>query len=194
MTKLRCAWAGSADGPMAEYHDRDWGVPVHDDRFLFEMLILEGAQAGLAWSTILKKRDAYREAFDNFEIARVAAYGEEKIASLLENPGIVRNRLKIRSTVKNAQVVLNLIESHGSFDRWLWSYVEGIPQNPKFKTLADIPTRDELSDRISKDLKKLGMSFVGTTIIYAYLQAVGIINAHTTDCFRWKEVGKGSPE
>ncbi len=187
----RCAWAGSvvgpADGPMADYHDRVWGVPVHDDRVLFEMLILEGAQAGLSWSTILNKREAYRAAFDGFDIGLVAAYGEEKFAELMANPGIVRNRLKIRSATKNAQAALKIIEERGSLDAYLWDFVGGVPVNPRFRTLADIPTSDALSDRISKDLKKRGMSFVGTTIIYAFLQAVGMVNGHTTDCFRWHE-------
>ncbi len=189
---VRCAWAGSvvgpSDGPMADYHDRAWGVPVHDDRVLFEMLILEGAQAGLSWSTILNKREAYRAAFDGFDIGRVAAYGEGKFAELMANPGIVRNRLKIRSATKNAQAALKIIEERGSLDAYLWDFVGGVPVNPRFRTLADIPTSDALSDRISKDLKKRGMSFVGTTIIYAFVQAVGMVNAHTTDCFRWKEV------
>lgn len=187
--RVRCAWAGAAvgpaDGPMADYHDREWGVPSHDDRHLFEMLILEGAQAGLSWSTILKKRDAYRAAFDGFDIARVAAYGEEKIAALLADPGIVRNRLKIRSAVKNAQAVLAIQREFGSLDAYLWSFVGGKPLTPRFKTLSEIPTRDPVSDALAKDLKKRGMSFVGTTIMYAFMQAVGMVNSHTTDCFRY---------
>lgn len=198
--RRRCAWAGAAevgpdggsgDGPMAAYHDREWGVPVHDDRLLFEMLILEGAQAGLSWSTILKKREAYREAFDNFDIPRVAAYGEEKFAELLGNPGIVRNRLKVRAAAKNARAFLEIQKEFGSFDAYLWGFVHAVPVNPGFKALSEIPTRDALSDAVSKDLKKRGMSFVGTTIIYAYLQAVGVINAHTSDCFRWGELSRG---
>lgn len=191
--RRRCAWAGSVevgpgDGPMAAYHDLEWGMPVHDDRLLFEMLILEGAQAGLSWSTILKKRTAYREAFDNFDIPRVAAYGEEKFAELLANPGIVRNRLKVRAAAKNARAFLEIQKEFGSFDAYLWGFVSGKPVNPGFRVLGEIPVRNALSDKIAKDLKKRGMSFVGSTIIYAYLQAVGVINAHTTDCFRWGEI------
>jgi len=184
---VRCAWAGPSGGAMAAYHDAEWGVPSHDDRHLFEMLILEGAQAGLSWSTILKKRPAYREAFDNFEIEKVASYGEDKIASLLGNPGIVRNRLKVRAAVKNAQAALAIIAEFGSLDAYLWAFVGGAPAVPGYRSLSEIPTRDAVSDALAKDLKKRGMSFVGTTIMYAFMQAVGMVNAHTTDCFRYGE-------
>ncbi len=188
---VRCAWAGAPGGAMAAYHDAEWGVPVHDDRRLFEMLILEGAQAGLSWSTILRKREAYRKAFDGFDPGRVARYGEEKFAGLLADAGIVRNRLKVRAAAKNARVFLEIQAEAGSFDAYLWGFAGGRQLDPGFATLADIPTRDGLSDAIAKDLKKRGMGFVGTTIIYAYLQAVGVINAHVRDCFRHGACARG---
>lgn len=182
--KRRCAWVNTENEPMTRYHDEEWGVPLHDDGRLFEMLILEGAQAGLSWNTILQKRQAYREAFDGFNPATVSEYGADKVAALLGNAGIVRNRLKIAAAVKNARVFLAIQAEFGSFDAYLWAFTGGVSVDHRFASLADIPVRDELSDAVSADLKKRGMGFVGSTIIYAYLQAVGVINAHTTDCFR----------
>jgi len=183
----RCPWAG-ADALYQAYHDTEWGVPLHDDRRLFEMLILEGAQAGLSWITILRKRDAYRKAFDGFQVEKIAKYSEKKLASLLADAGIVRNRLKIQSAVKNARSFLAIQEEFGSFDQYLWSYVDGRPVRNRWKESSQVPARTELSDRISKDLKKRGMTFVGSTIIYAYLQAVGVVNDHLVSCFRAKKL------
>ena len=183
----RCPWAGS-DALYQAYHDTEWGVPLHDDRRLFEMLILEGAQAGLSWITILRKRDAYRKAFDSFEATKIAKYGDEKLAALLADAGIIRNRLKIQSTVKNARSFLAIQKETGSFDKYLWGYVDGRPVRNRWKEPGEVPARTELSDRISKDLKKRGMTFVGSTIIYAYLQAVGIVNDHLVSCFCAKEL------
>lgn len=182
----RCEWARSA--PEQSYHDEEWGCPVHDDRLLFEFLILEGAQAGLSWSTILNKRQGYREAFDNFEAERVASYGEEKIDQLLQNPAIVRNRLKVRAAVTNAQAFLKVQADFGSFDRYIWGFVDGRPFQNRWQRQADIPTRTDRSDTMSKDLKKRGFKFVGTTICYAYMQAVGMVNDHTTDCYRYAAI------
>ena len=184
----RCPWADLKNPLYVEYHDTEWGVPVHDDRKLFEMLILDGAQAGLSWSTILNKRENYRNAFDSFDFHKVAQYDEKKIQSLLTNPGIVRNKLKIQSTVKNAQVYLKIIEEFGSFDKYLWSYVDYKPVQNHYTHIKEIPAKTPLSDKISKDLKKRGMSFVGSTIIYAFIQAAGLVNDHITTCFRYKEV------
>ena len=182
-SKLRCPWAGG-DALYQAYHDTEWGVPLHDDRRLFEMLILEGAQAGLSWITILRKRDAYRKAFDGFDAAKIAKYGDAKVARLLADAGIVRNRLKIQSAVKNARSFLAIQEEFGSYDKYLWGFVDGRPVKNRWKESREVPARTELSDRISKDLKKRGMTFVGSTIIYAYLQAVGLVNDHLIDCFR----------
>jgi len=184
----RCAWVPLDDPLYLAYHDEEWGVPVHDDRLLFEMLILEGAQAGLSWSTVLRKREAYRKAFRGFDPARVARFGERDFAALLENPGIVRNRLKVRSAQANARAFLDIQKEFASFDRFLWDFAGGAPIDPRYRRITDIPTRNELSDALSKNLKKRGMSFVGSTILFAYLQAVGIVNAHTVDCFRHDEV------
>ncbi|WP_319560267.1 DNA-3-methyladenine glycosylase I [Marispirochaeta sp.] len=186
----RCAWVNPKNELMREYHDAEWGVPVHNDNKLFEMLILEGAQAGLSWDTILKKRENYRQAFEKFHPAKVAAFSEEKIRTLLQNDGIVRNRLKIRSAVKNARVFLDIQDQYGGFDAYIWNYVDGKQADRGFVALNEIPAKDELSERISRDLKKRGMSFVGPTIIYAYIQAIGLINSHTTDCFRYRELAK----
>lgn len=180
----RCFWCGT-DPVYVAYHDEEWGVPVHDDRRLFEMLILEGAQAGLSWLTILKKRENYREAFENFDPARVAAYGPREMQQLLANPGIVRNRLKIAATIQNARGVLKVQEAHGSLDKFLWSYVGGTPRQNAWQAMGQMPARTEQSDAMSKDLKKLGFNFVGTTICYAFMQAVGMVNDHFTDCFRY---------
>ena len=170
------------------YHDDEWGTPVHDDRLLFEFLILEGAQAGLSWLTILKKRGNYRKAFHNFDYERIANYTEKDERRLLGDSGIVRNRLKIGSAIKNAQSALSILEQYGSLDSYLWRYVDGVPKQNSWKSMAEIPTKTELSDRMSKELKKRGFSFVGTTICYAFMQAVGMVNDHTTDCFRHKEI------
>lgn len=169
---------------MLRYHDEEWGVPLHDDRALFEFLILEGAQAGLSWSTILRKRAAYRAAFDSFEPAAVAAYDDSKIATLLADPGIVRNRLKIAAAVTNARAFLVVQREFGSFDAYLWRFAGGAPRQNAWASLADIPARTPGSDALSKDLKRRGFAFVGSTICYAHMQAVGMVNDHTTDCFR----------
>jgi DNA-3-methyladenine glycosylase I len=178
----RCPWATTE--PNISYHDAEWGVPVHDDRRLFEFLILEGAQAGLSWETILKKRPAYREAFDGFDPAVVARYGPRKRQSLLANAGIVRNRLKIDSAIANAQAFLRVQEEFGTFDRYIWSFVGGRPLQHGLKSVKDLPARSSESDAMSKDLKRRGFNFVGSTICYAFMQAVGIVNDHLVDCFR----------
>jgi DNA-3-methyladenine glycosylase I len=177
----RCDWAESSDA-MRHYHDEEWGVPSHDDTHLFEMLILEGAQAGLSWSTILNKRQNYRLAFDGFEVTKVARYPERKILGLLDDAGIVRNRLKVRGTVTNAQAFLEIAEEHGSFAEYLWAWVDRAPLVNRPRTMADLPTRTELSDRVGKDLKRRGLTFVGSTIVYSYLQAVGVIDDHLVRC------------
>jgi DNA-3-methyladenine glycosylase I len=182
----RCAWA--RDPLSIQYHDREWGVPLHDDRALFEFLILEGAQAGLSWSTILAKRPAYRTAFDRFDPRKVARYGEEKIALLLANPGIVRNRLKVRAAVRNAQVFLAVQKEFGSFDAYVWQFVGGKPLQNRWRRIEDLPARTAQSDALSKDLAKRGFSFVGSTICYAFMQATGMVNDHTVTCFRRKEL------
>ncbi|HET9219650.1 MAG TPA: DNA-3-methyladenine glycosylase I [Terriglobia bacterium] len=178
----RCAWASAE--PNLSYHDTEWGVPVHDDRLLFEFLILEGAQAGLSWETILKKREAYRKAFDNFEPQRVARYTAARIEKLMKNPGIVRNRLKIESAVDNAKAFLRVQKEFRSFDVYVWSFVGGKAQINLRNTMKDIPPSSPESDALSKDLKRRGFRFVGTTICYAFMQAVGMVNDHTVDCFR----------
>jgi len=173
---------------MELYHDKEWGVPIHDDKKLFELLILEGAQAGLSWSTVLKKRENYRKAFDNFDYKKVAKYGEKKVAELLGNEGIIRNRLKIKAAITNAQVYIQIRKEFGSFDKYIWSFSNHKPIVNSFKSLRDIPAKTELSDKISKDLKKRGMSFVGSTIIYAYMQSIGMVNDHEISCFRYSQV------
>jgi len=184
---VRCAWAG-ADPLMMEYHDREWGVPVHDDRSLFEFLILEGAQAGLSWSTILKKRAAYRKAFDKFDPRRVARYDDKRIAALLENPGIVRNRLKIHGTVRNARAFLEVAKEFGSFDAYIWRIVEGRPKQTRLRQPSDLQARTAESDAMSKDLAKRGFTFVGSTICYAFMQATGMVNDHLVSCFRHSQL------
>jgi DNA-3-methyladenine glycosylase I len=181
MTK--CGWALKT-AIEEDYHDNEWGVPVHNDRLLFEFLVLEGAQAGLSWVTILKKRDAYRLAFDNFDVMQIIEYGEEKINTLLNNPAIVRNRLKIRSVVSNAQAFVKIQAEFGSFDRYLWRFVDGVPVQNTWKTHQELPASTPLSDMISKDLKKRGFTFMGTTICYAFMQAIGMVNDHVVDCYR----------
>lgn len=185
----RCGWVNLTNELYVRYHDQEWGVPVHDDRKLFEFLILEGAQAGLSWETILKKRDNYRREFDGFDPVKVAAYSDEKVAALLACEGLVRNRLKMASAVRNARVFLEIQREFGSFDAYLWAYVQGKPVDHRVENLAQVPARNELSDAISKDLKRRGMNFVGSTIIYAFLQAVGVVNDHTAGCFRHSQVG-----
>jgi DNA-3-methyladenine glycosylase I len=180
--KKRCAWAGE-DPLYIDYHDNEWGRPVHDDKKLFEMLILEGAQAGLSWITVLRKRQAYREAFDDFDIDKILLYDDAKVEELMQNPGIIRNRLKIKSVITNAGVFREIQREYGSFDTFLWGYVDGKPIENDLIDIHDIPATTELSDRISKDLKKRGFKFVGSTIIYAYMQAVGLVNDHTLNCF-----------
>ena len=173
---------------MMRYHDEEWGVPVHDDRTLFEFLILEGAQAGLSWETILNKRENYRAAFDDFDAQRIALYDRRKIGQLLKNPGIVRNRLKIASAVRNAQAMLRVQQEFGSFDRYIWQFVEGRPRMNSWKTRQRVPASTPQSDAMSKALKKRGFNFVGSTICYAFMQAVGMVNDHVTQCFRYKLV------
>ena len=182
---VRCSWAGT-DDLLIYHHDREWGVPVHDDRLLFETLILEGAQAGLSWITILRKREAYRKAFNDFDPAKIARYSEKKLNALMADAGIVRNRLKIQAAVKNAKAFLAIQKEFGSFDRYLWGFVSNTPVRNTPKKPGDVPARTELSDKISKDLKKRGMSFVGSTIIYAFLQSVGVVDDHIAGCFRSK--------
>lgn len=187
----RCQWAGDwsdIDDIMVRYHDEEWGIPKRDDRRLFEDLVLDGAQAGLSWMTILRKRESYREAFEGFDPARVAAYDEAKIEVLLGNPGIIRNRQKINSAIKNAKAFLKVQEEFGSFDAYIWGFVDGKPIQNSWQTMSELPAKTELSEAISKDLKKRGFSFVGPTITYAFMQAVGIVNDHTVDCFRYNEV------
>lgn len=180
MTKTRCSWANPANPLYLEYHDKEWGVPCHDERRLFEMLNLEGAQAGLSWETILNKRENYRAAFDQWDAEKIAAYDADKVASLLADAGIVRNRLKVAAAITNAQAYLRLRASGSTLDQWLWAYVGG---KPLVAGKGPRPAKTELSDRISKDLAKLGFKFVGSTIIYAYMQGIGMVNDHAPDCF-----------
>ena len=182
----RCPWSKS--DLMIEYHDREWGVPLHDDQMLFEFLLLDGAQAGLSWETILRKREGYREAFDGLDAKDIAASGEDKIAELLNNPGIVRNRLKVRAFVNNAQAFLTLQEQSGSLDAYLWDFVGGKPVRNAWIGDDQVPAKTELSDTISADLKRRGFKFVGSTICYAFLQAAGLVNDHLVTCFRYHEV------
>ena len=185
--KRRCQWVGSHPLEIA-YHDTEWGVPVHDDRRLYESLILEGAQAGLSWLTVLKKRESYREAFAGFDPAEVARFDEARVATLLGNPGIIRNRLKVRSAIQNARAFLKIQEDDGTFDAYLWRFVEGAPKVNRWRSLTEIPAQTPESERMSKDLKKRGFNFVGPTICYAFMQAVGLVNDHTVDCYRYHEV------
>lgn len=190
MRRKRCAWAADAGPLYQRYHDREWGVPVHDDRKLFEFLILEGAQAGLSWSTILKKRENYRRAFANFDPRRVARYDAAKARRLLNDPGIVRNRLKIRSTIDNARAFLKVQKEFGSFDAYIWRFVGGRPIQNRRRTMKQVPPRTKESDAMSKDLKQRGFRFVGSTVCYAFMQAVGMVNDHTVDCFRRRVLAK----
>jgi DNA-3-methyladenine glycosylase I len=189
MTDLsRCAWATGGSDLMLRYHDDEWGAPQHNDRALFELLTLEGAQAGLSWNTILNKRDGYRAAFDNFDFEKIVAYGEADIERLLGDAGIVRNRAKIESTIGNAQAVIAAREEFGSFDAYIWGFVGGTPKRNAFKSLRDLPSSTAESDAMSKDLKKRGFRFVGTTICYAFMQATGMVNDHEVGCFLYSEV------
>ncbi len=184
----RCEWCG-ADPLYIEYHDREWGQPVHDDRRLFEFLILEGAQAGLSWLTILRKRENYRKAFHGFDPQKVAAYSSRDVQRLLSDPGIVRNRLKIGSAIENARGVLKIVEQFGSLDAFIWRYVEFKPIQNAWRSLAELPAATDLSDKMSKDLKQRGFNFVGSKICYSFMQAVGMVNDHVIGCFRHREVG-----
>jgi DNA-3-methyladenine glycosylase I len=184
----RCSWARTPLG--IAYHDAEWGVPVHDDRILFEFLTLEGAQAGLSWETILKKRDAYRDAFLDFDALRVARFTPARVERLLQNAGIVRNRLKIESTVRNAKAFLAVQQEFGTFDAYVWGFVKGAPRVNRWRALETIPARTADSDALSRDLLRRGFKFVGSTICYAFMQAVGLVNDHTTDCFRYAIVGR----
>ena len=185
----RCAWARTDFS--IPYHDEEWGVPVHDDRLHFEFLVLEGAQAGLSWETVLKKRERYREVFDGFDPAKVARYTAAKVARLLADPGIIRNRLKVASAVANARAFLRVQEEFGSFDAYVWRFVGGRPRVNRWKALGEIPARTAESEALSKDLLARGFRFVGPTIIYAHMQATGMVNDHLVDCFRWRAVQRG---
>ena len=184
--KKRC-WGGN-DPLMIAYHDTEWGVPLHDDRGLFEFLVLEGMQAGLSWATILRKRENFRKAFSGFDARRVAVYGAKDVQRLLEDPGIIRNRLKIEAAINNARRFLEVQKEFGSFDRYIWGFVEGKPIRNRFRTLSELPSRTPLSDRISKDLKSRGFKFTGSTIVYAHMQATGMVNDHMVHCFRYRQV------
>jgi DNA-3-methyladenine glycosylase I len=184
----RCTWA--KNDLSIKYHDEEWGVPLHDDRRLFEFLILEGAQAGLSWDTILRKRENYRTAFDHFDVEKVARYDDEKVAKLLENGGIIRNRLKIASAVANARAFLNVQDEFGSFDSYIWDFVGGRPIDNSVRGIGDVPAKTEMSDVISRDLKKRGFNFVGSTIMYAFMQATGMVNDHLVTCFRYKQLDR----
>lgn len=186
-TRTRCWWCG--DDPLySAYHDEEWGEPLHDDRLLFEFLCLEGAQAGLSWITILRKRDRYRQAFDRFDLDKIARYDERKVAALLQDPGIVRNRLKVRAFIRNAQAALNLLEQGLTLDGYFWNFVEGRPVQNRWRRKGQVPANTALSDRLSRDLKQRGFAFVGTTICYAFMQATGMVNDHLTDCYRHRQL------
>ncbi|HSC29201.1 MAG TPA: DNA-3-methyladenine glycosylase I [Vicinamibacterales bacterium] len=185
----RCDWAGT-DPLYVAYHDQEWGVPLHDDRRLFEMLILEGAQAGLSWITILRKRDEYRRAFDRFDVKKVARYDARRVKQLLKNPGIVRNRLKIEGAVRNARAFLEIQREFGAFDAYIWQFVGGRPKVNAWRSVREIPPRTPESDAMSRDLKARGLTFVGSTICYAFMQATGMVNDHIVACFRWETGGQ----
>lgn len=184
----RCAWVPTGDPLYVDYHDQEWGVPVHNDRLLFEFLLLEGFQAGLSWRTILQKRDNFRQAFDQFDPQKIAVYGDDKIAELLSNPGIIRNRLKIAAAVSNARAFLSIQAEFGSFDSYIWNFVGGKPVQNQWKSIDQLPAKTEVSDWMSKDLSMRGFKFVGSTICYAHMQATGLVNDHTLDCYRHAEV------
>lgn len=186
--KNRCDWCENTFDEYVAYHDQEWGVPVHDDKIQFEFLILEGAQAGLSWSTILKRREGYRKAFADFDVEKVARFDEQKIQELLENPGIIRNTLKVRSAVTNAQKFIQLKEEYGSFDQYIWAFVDGEPVVNHWESMSEVPASTETSHKLGKDLKNRGFKFVGSTIMYAHMQAVGMVNDHLVSCFRHKEL------
>ena len=186
-TKIRCPWP-SDDKLMIKYHDKEWGVPLHNDRKLFEFLILEGFQAGLSWRTILHKRENFRKAFDNFDYNKVAKYDKRKVNSLLKDDGIIRNKLKIEGAITNAKAFLHVRKEFGTFDKYIWSFVHGKPIQNKFKSLKELPAKTELSDRISDDLRNKGFKFVGSTIVYAHMQATGMVNDHIVSCYRYEEL------
>lgn len=194
MTPKRCSWVSLDDPLMIRYHDREWGVPVHDDRKHFEFLVLEGAQAGLSWSIVLNKREGYRRAFSEFDPSKVARYTEKRIQKLTLDPAIIRNRLKIKSVVHNAKAFLAVQREFGSFDSYCWRFVDGHPKPNRRKAIRDIPARSREADAFSKDLKARGFTFVGSTVIYAHMQAVGMVNDHTTDCFRYRELQRLGPK
>ncbi|KXS32170.1 MAG: DNA-3-methyladenine glycosylase I [Candidatus Gallionella acididurans] len=187
MNQQRCSWAGD-DALYRQYHDTEWGVPLHDDRRLFEFLVLEGAQAGLSWITILRKRENYRAAFDGFDAVRIAAYGANKIESLLQDAGIVRNRLKVQAAITNARKFLDVQDEFGSFDRFIWQFVDGKTRQNRWRSMAEVPASTTESDALSRELKRRGFKFVGPTICYAHMQATGMVNDHTIDCFRHAEL------
>jgi DNA-3-methyladenine glycosylase I len=189
-SKKRCEWVPPDHPLYVKYHDEEWGVPVHDDRLLFEFLILEGAQAGLSWATVLKKRENYRAAYDRFDAQKVASYDDKKIQELLQNPGIIRNRLKVNASVVNARAFLEVQAQFGSFDAFIWDFVDGKPIVNQWKSIKEVPAFTPLSDTISKELKKRGFKFVGSTIVYAHMQATGMVNDHTVDCFRYREINE----
>ncbi len=186
----RCPWPKGTNALYLRYHDTEWGVPEHDDRALFEKLVLDGAQAGLSWETILNKRESYRRAFDGFDVATVAGYRARKVAALMADPGIVRNRAKITSAIGNARAFLELQAEHGSFDRWLWAFVDGAPVQNAWTSVGQVPPSTKVSEAISKELRARGFRFVGPTIIYAYMQAIGMVNDHLVSCFRLAECGR----
>jgi DNA-3-methyladenine glycosylase I len=188
--RKRCAWAQGSSPLMLKYHDREWGVPVHNDRKLFEFLILEGAQAGLSWNTILNRRKNYRRAFDHFNVRKIAKYTSRDVKRLLKDEGIIRNRLKINATVENARAFLRVKKEFGSFDAYIWQFVGGKPIKNRFRKLSELPARTSESEAMSRDLKKRGFRFVGPTICYAFMQAVGMVNDHTTDCVRYREINR----
>jgi DNA-3-methyladenine glycosylase I len=188
----RCSWVNVGNAQMREYHDREWGVPTHDDRKHFEFLILEAAQAGLSWSIVLNKREGYRRAFSQFDPEKVARYTKAKIDKLVADPGIIRNRMKIESAVKNARALLAVQQEFGSFDKYCWQFVDGEPRQNRWKSPRQIPAKTAESDKFSKDLKQRGFSFVGSTVIYAHMQAVGMVNDHLVDCFRYRTIQRGA--
>lgn len=187
MDKIRCAWCGN-DPLYIEYHDTEWGVPVYDDAKLFEFLMLETFQAGLSWITVLRKRENFRMAFDNFDYKKIAKYNEKKYEALMQNKGIIRNKLKIKATISNAIAFMKIQQEFGSFSNYIWNFTQSKPIQNNYKNLKELPAKTDLSDNISKDLKKRGFKFVGSTVIYAHMQATGMVNDHVTDCFRYQEV------
>ncbi len=189
MSQKRCQWVEGQFDQYVKYHDEEWGVPVHDDRKHFEFLVLESAQAGLSWATILKKREGYREAFSNFEVEKVAKYSTDEIEILLTNPAIIRNRAKVSAAVNNAKRFIDIQKEFGSFDKFIWRFVDGNPIVNSWKSIEQVPVTTGESDELGKDLKKRGFKFLGSTTIYAHMQAIGLVNDHTTDCFRYREVG-----